>query len=293
MSKELQHGTPPGGASNQRLINQLIQLQDLIFTREQQQAASVGGRMSTLDEAIQSMMSDLPPDLATQFRKAIQKNGIGIAPVSNGVCSACGMALPVSQVPHVRAADSMHRCRNCARFLYVADGAPRRLGLRRSRGEPVQVGIARFSSPDLMLPDLESTDRDGAIGELCRKLQAEGFVDNGERLQEEALRRETIMTTAVDHGLAFPHVRGVEGGGLTLALGISRKGVRFSPGAKQLSRLIFLMVIPMAASAFYLKLLSGLTQSLREEDAREALLKPKTPEELWKALLKATRSTIA
>lgn len=283
--------TMPARNITHRIVNQLIQLQDLVYTRDQQTAAT-GARLESLDEAIHQMMTDLPPDVALHFRKTLQKGSVGIAPVSNGVCSACGMSLPVSQVPHVRAGDTLHQCRNCTRFLYQQDGAPRRLGRRRSRAEPAQVGIARFSSPDLMVHQLTATDRDGAIRELCEKMQAEGFVDNASKLCDEALRREAIMSTAIDHGLAFPHVRSVEGGGLTLALGVSRKGIRFAPGARNLTRLIFLIVIPTAASAFYLKLLAGLTQTFQEEEAREAVLKAQSPEELWKSVLKSTRAAI-
>ncbi len=283
----------PAGRTNttHRIINQLIQLQDLIFTREQQSVAT-GSRLTTLDQAISQMMTDLPADISNHFRRALQKSSIGIAPMTNGVCSACGMGLPVSQVPLVHANDTLHQCRNCTRFLYHQEGAPRRLGKRRSRSEPPQVGIARFSSPDLMMPQLTATDRDGALRELCDKLRVESFIDNADRLLEEALRREAIMSTAVDHGIAFPHVRGVEGGGLTLALGVSKKGIKFNPAARNLTRMVFLMVIPTAASAFYLKLLAGLTQTFGDEDARDAVLNAASPDELWKTLLKATRLTV-
>jgi mannitol/fructose-specific phosphotransferase system IIA component (Ntr-type) len=52
------------------------------------------------------------------------------------------------------------------------------------------------------------------------------------------------------------------------------------------------MVIPTASSAFYLKLLSGLTQSFSTKAARDLLLKCKTKEELWKTLIKATKKMI-
>ncbi len=283
---------PQSGTRNisHRVINQLIQLQDLIFTREQQSAVT-GSRLATLDQSIDQMIQALPSDVAEHLKRTMQKSSIGISPMTNGVCSACGMGLPVSQVPLVRANDTLHRCRNCMRYLYSADGGPRRLGKRRSRSEPVQVGIARFSSPDLMV-QLSATTRDGALKELCDKLQAEGFVDDADKLLEEALRRETLSCTAIDHGIAFPHVRGVEGGGLTLAFGVSKKGVKFDPADRHLSRLIFMMVIPTAASAFYLRLLSGLSQTFSEESARDQALEAKTPEDLWKTLLKATRLTV-
>jgi mannitol/fructose-specific phosphotransferase system IIA component (Ntr-type) len=53
------------------------------------------------------------------------------------------------------------------------------------------------------------------------------------------------------------------------------------------------MVIPTAASAFYLKLLAGLTTTFIVEEAREKLMAETTPEGMWKALCKLTRPTIA
>ena len=53
-----------------------------------------------------------------------------------------------------------------------------------------------------------------------------------------------------------------------------------------------MIAIPTAASAFYLKLLSGLTETFVKVDARKALMAEKEPDKLWKALVKATRATI-
>lgn len=282
----------PAHGKMQRWINHLIQLQDLIFAREQQEASMPGTRLSSLETSIQTLQAELPDDMRSQFVKMHKKATLAIVPISSGVCSACGMAIPVSQVHAVHAADRVYQCPSCARFLFYQEGAPRRLSQRRRRSEPVQVGMARFSSPALMIPQLASQERDDVVAELCQRMEAEGFVDHGSRLAEEALRREAIASTAVDHGLAFPHVRGVEGGGLTLALGLSKKGVRFGGSSKTLTRLVFFIVIPTAASAFYLRLLSGLTQTFREEEAREQLFKAESQEELWKALTKATRITV-
>jgi mannitol/fructose-specific phosphotransferase system IIA component (Ntr-type) len=283
---------PPAKGNMQRWINQLIQLQDLIFAREQQEASMPGTRLTTLDASIQTLLDELPIEMRSHFVKMHKKANLAIVPIANGVCSACGMAIPVSQVHAVHAADKIYHCPSCARFLFYPESAPRRLSRRRLRSEPAQVGMARFSSPLLMIPQLEAGDRDSAIAELCQKMESEGFVDNGSRLCEEALRREAIASTAVDKGLAFPHVRGVEGGALTMAVGVSRKGLKFNPAAKTLTRLIFLISIPTAASAFYLRLLSGLATSFGEEEARELMLKAETPEDLWKALNKVTRLTI-
>jgi mannitol/fructose-specific phosphotransferase system IIA component (Ntr-type) len=143
-----------------------------------------------------------------------------------------------------------------------------------------------------MLPNLAADDRDGALTEICGRMESEGFTENGAALVDHALRREAIMPTVLENGIAFPHVRGVEGGGVTLALAVRPQGIRFSTTANTLTRIVFFVVIPSAASAFYLKLLSGLTQSFESEANREKLLSADTPETLWKALCQSTRKTI-
>ena len=275
------------------IVNHLIQLQELSLIRAEQKAHKHDERLQPLDAAIQALTGQLPEDVRVMMLRLQKKDPIVIVPVSNGVCAACGLRLPTSLAQAVRAGGEVHHCPICTRILYYPEFPVRRTASTPRRTEPRKAGIARFSSHSLMVPHLEATEREAAIRELATLMQHEGFVDNAERLVEEALRREAIVSTAVDHGLAFPHVRSVEGGGLTLALGVSRKGIKFgSPKGKQ-TKLIFFLVIPTAASAFYLKLLSGLAQTFMEEEMREKLLVEDTPEKLWKALVKATRATIA
>jgi len=275
------------------LINTLVQLQDLLLIRSEQEAIVSSSRMSQLDSAILSLRTNLPPDTNQLFQKIEKKDLLVIVPVSNNVCTGCGLILPVSLVHAVRAGEKLQQCPNCARVLYYQNFLPRRVSKKMGgRFTPRRTGIARFSSQELMIPSLKATERDNVIAELAGKMVEEGFVDNGAKLLDEALKREAIMHTAVDNGLAFPHVRGVEGGGLTLALGISRKGIKFDTADRALSHIIFFIVIPTAASVFYLRLLAGLTQSFLKKESREKLIGAETSEELWNILLKATRTAI-
>ena len=75
------------------------------------------------------------------------------------------------------------------------------------------------------------------------------------------------------------------------ALGVKKQGLHFDPG-RTLTRIVFFVVIPTAASAFYLRLLSGLTQAFRDKERRDKLMAAKTPDELWKVLLRLTRTTV-
>jgi len=260
--------------------------------RDEQRVVAGTRNLDQLDASIRGMTSKLPKDMKSLFEKLQKKGRIVVAPVSRDTCAACGMKLAISQVQAVKLAREIHSCPNCARVLYFPASAPRRVAARTRRTEARKPGISRFSSENLMVPNLESTDKEGIIAELARKMESENFIDDGEKLLDEVLRREAIMSTGVEHGMAFPHARGIEGGGLALALGISRQGVEFDGHVDGLTRIIFLIAIPTAAAAFYLKLLAGLAETFTAAEARKTLLAEKDATGLWKALVKLTRKTV-
>ncbi|MGD9611778.1 MAG: PTS sugar transporter subunit IIA [Kiritimatiellia bacterium] len=276
----------------QPVINLLVQLQELIVARAQQEAGMPGAQLDQLDASISSLTKEIPADVSLQFSRLLQKGPLAIVPVVNGVCTACGMTLPVSLVHQVHAAEKIYHCPACARLLFYRESSARNTRKAPRRSDPPKVGIERFSAEALMIPALKGTDRDAVLAELCQKLAAEGFVDDAGKLLESALKREAIISTAVENGLAFPHVRCIEGGALTLALGIAPKAIKFDPAGKASTRIVFFVVIPTAASAFYLKLLAGLTQVFQKPENRDKLLEADTSEKLWKALMKTTRLVI-
>jgi PTS system nitrogen regulatory IIA component len=276
----------------QSIVNHLIQLQELTLVRDEQKVSKGGSFTAQLDESIAEMKSRLPAPVAAQFDRLHAKHPSVITPVSETFCSMCGMRLPISLVQAVRLLRELQYCPNCARILYYPEDAPRWVGRAPRRCEPRKVGISRFSSCSLMIPRLAGETKEEVIVELAKKMEAEGYVDKGDRLATAALRRETIISTAVDHNLAFPHVRGVEGGGLTLALGISKKGIHFDDPKAPVTKIVFFLTIPTAASAFYLKLLAGLAETFMVPDNRKALMEPEDAATLWKTLVKLTRPTI-
>lgn len=251
-----------------------------------------GAQLDQLDASIASLTKEIPSDIGLQFSRLLHKSPLAIVPVVNGVCTACGMTLPVSLVHQVHAAEHIYHCPSCARLLFHRASSARNTRKAPRRSDPPKVGIERFSAEALMIPALKGSDRDSVLAEMCQKLAEEGFVDDAGKLLESALKREAIIATAVENGLAFPHVRCIEGGALTLALGIAPKGIKFDPAGKANTRVIFFMVIPTAASAFYLKLLAGLSQVFQKAENRDKLLEADTPEKLWKALMKTTRLVI-
>lgn len=278
--------------SNRKLINQLIQLQELIVARIQKQASMRNASFGALDQNIKLLSSNLPQQVKSHLNDLLKKHPEAMVPIVDGHCTGCGMEVKASIINEIHHADELHRCLNCTRYLYVPSEVVAREHASRVYGEARQVGIARFSTQPLMVTPLTGTTSEEVLSQLCGRLQGQGFVESADQLLDLAMQREAIISTAVDSGMAFPHVRGVEGGGLSMTLGIHKKGIHFGGPGRTLTRIFFFMVIPTATSAFYMKLISGLAQTFRKKEAREALLAAGSEEDLWKVLVRQTRKVI-
>jgi PTS system nitrogen regulatory IIA component len=171
------------------------------------------------------------------------------------------------------------------------EDAPKYIGGKPARGEPRKTGISRFSAEELMISDLSATTPEEAIAELAKKMSENKFVSNPEALVSAAMDREQILSTAMGEGLAFPHVRGVEGGGLTLALGLSKDGIKWDNDGSIVHVVIF-SVIPVAVSAFYLRLISNICESFKKKENLALVSGSNNSTELWKNLVKATRYAV-
>ena len=275
----------------QSLINHLNQLQELLLIRDEHRTTGDGRHMDRLNDSIDQLTDQLPPEVKSLYQRLYKRDHLVMAPMHNGCCAICGMRMPISQVQAVRLCKQIQNCPSCARILCEETGAPRWVGETPSRAEPRKSGISRFSAESLMISNLSATTAAGAIEELAKAMEEKCFVSGSDKLIQSAMEREAVLNTAMENGLAFPHVRGVEGGGLTLALGISKTGIQWDDTGN-LVNIVFFITIPTAVSAFYLRLMSGLTETFLKEQNREMLLSAETPEQLWKALTKATRYSI-
>jgi mannitol/fructose-specific phosphotransferase system IIA component (Ntr-type) len=276
----------------ERIIKQLIQLQELHFTLLEQRTLIPKGQLVDLEDAIRALMKGLPQNIATLYRGLQKRYNAAVVPETKGTCSACGISLPTSLTAAILSKKGIQQCPSCMRILYHFEGAPRQLKRDLKQGGKPRAGVARFSSEELMLPQIEAGDRDGAFAELIQLMAEQGFIEDPDDVLGAALRREAIVSTALEHGLAFPHVRGVAVGGLSFALGLKKRGIRFDPSQDRLTRIVFLIVIPSATSVFYLQVLSGLIETFQEKKARKQLLACKTPQDMWATLTGLTKKAI-
>lgn len=270
-------------------LNILRQLQELVLTRDEHHQTGDGSHLDSLNESIESLQQKLVPQVVSVYDRLYKKNHVVIAAMTNNCCSVCGMQVPIAQGQQVRLAQHLVTCSSCGRILFAADDdAVMNTSEAPDRDNP-KTGISRFSAEELMIADLEATTREDAIAALAGKMEERGFISSADNLVAAAMERESILSTAMENGIAFPHVRGVEGGGLTLAMGVSKQGIDWD-GEKV--HIVFLSAIPVAVSAFYLRLMAGLSQSFASDGAVKTAIDAKDSAALWKALQKLTRTTV-
>lgn len=95
---------------------QLSELQQRAAQFEQKMAAEVKER----DER----QKGIPPDLLSKYRMLLERRqGIAVAPVSNGVCKACNMNLRPQLYIELQKQQTLILCPNCSRILFWENGA--------------------------------------------------------------------------------------------------------------------------------------------------------------------------
>lgn len=271
-------------------INTLRQLQELVLTRDEHHQTGDGSRLDKLNENIDEVRSKLEPTVQGLYDRLYKKSHIVISAMANGCCAVCGMQVPIAQAQQVRLAQHLVTCSNCGRILFATGASdPTNIAEKADRSDEIKTGISRFSAEELVIGSLKAKTRDEAILELAYRMEENKFISNAESLVTAAIERENVLSTALGGGIAFPHVRGVEGGALTMAMGVSQKGIDWD-GEKV--HIIFLSAIPVAVSAFYLRLMSGIMQAYSKKENYDAALAALTSAALWKSLVKATHRTI-
>lgn len=74
----------------------------------------------------QEVFVTLPPNLAGVYNRMAQRSrdGIAVAEVKNGACSACFMSLRPQMLVELKISDRIITCESCARILYIESKEP-------------------------------------------------------------------------------------------------------------------------------------------------------------------------
>lgn len=103
--------------------------------------------------------------------------------------------------------------------------------------------FVEFLSPKHFIFELQARTSEQAIGELAGKLNG-ALSLQPDQVVAAVLRREAMMPTGLEHGIAVPHARVDAITSAIVLVGMSRRGIDFDSTDGSAARLIFLILTP-------------------------------------------------
>ena len=145
--------------------------------------------------------------------------------------------------------------------------------------------LASLFQEDLCIFSLRSRKKISVLQEMVRFLKASGKIADEHFILEMLKNRESLGSTGLGLGVAFPHGRSIAIPELTLLFARSSSGVDFESLDGNPTRIFFLILAPSEKGAdTYLTLLSRLTALVQKPKVLKKLYDVKSYEDLQAAL---------
>lgn len=135
------------------------------------------------------------------------------------------------------------------------------------------ISLLDFFEENLFIPELKSTDKNGALKEMIESLTAIDRIRDGDILLDMLHQRETLGSTGIGRGVAVPHGRSLAIGRLTVVFARSTAGIQYDSMDGKPVHLLFLTVAPpQERSNLYLPVLGKIVEMVKSARVRKELL---------------------
>lgn len=134
--------------------------------------------------------------------------------------------------------------------------------------------------PELIVLDLNATDKKGVLNELTQVLFENGVIKDLDGARKTIFEREEAISTGMQHGVAIPHGRIEDVSEIKVVVGISKAGIDFASLDGEPSKLFVLTVVPSKEQAPYMQFLAALSSTLNGKEKVEKALEAKTKQDV-------------
>ena len=133
---------------------------------------------------------------------------------------------------------------------------------------------------DVMLLDLQATEKKAVIEEMIQSLVDHGYVTDFETFKEGILAREALTSTGLGDGIAMPHSKNSAVKEATVLFAKSNKGVDYESLDGQPTDLFFMIAAPEGANDTHLAALAELSQYLMKDGFADKLRQVTSPDQV-------------
>ena len=133
---------------------------------------------------------------------------------------------------------------------------------------------------DVMLLDLQATEKKAVIEEMIQSLVDHGYVTDFETFKEGILAREALTSTGLGDGIAMPHSKNTAVKEATVLFAKSNKGVDYESLDGQPTDLFFMIAAPEGANDTHLAALAELSQYLMKDGFADKLRQVTSPDQV-------------
>lgn len=133
---------------------------------------------------------------------------------------------------------------------------------------------------NVMLFDLQATDKEGVINEMIQSLVDNGVVTDFETFKAGIMNREAQTSTGLGDGIAMPHSKNEAVKEATVLFAKSNKGVDYASLDGQPTDLFFMIAVPEGANDTHLAALAELSKYLMKPGFADKLRQASTPDQV-------------
>ena len=133
---------------------------------------------------------------------------------------------------------------------------------------------------NVMLFNLQATDKEGVINEMVQSLVDNGVVTDFETFKAGIMNREAQTSTGLGDGIAMPHSKNEAVKEATVLFAKSNKGVDYASLDGQPTDLFFMIAAPEGANDTHLAALAELSKYLMKPGFADKLRQASTPEQV-------------
>jgi len=134
--------------------------------------------------------------------------------------------------------------------------------------------------PEVVKVPLVSTTKPEVIRELVEVLREAGKISDADLVYEALMKRESLGSTGLEQGIAVPHAKTPAVDSLTVALGISPRGVDFQSINGEASKLFFLLLAAPDQSGPHIEALADIARITKSQAFCRTLASATTPAEV-------------